>query len=261
MSATRKTGRIGPANTSSCTIRESCGAPSTSVERRRSPCRSTRAARRRRAPSRRATPRRRAAPPAPAARSSWDGPHPELRLLGLRPARAALVALELLREPSDELVVDLVEDVEAASPRDMTARVPEPCDDGALDHRLHVHVGQTIIGSSRRARAGNPPEGGRRLRRDVLPVPVFTRERDAADQQVRDQRVADLGAAADDDVEHAARRPASWKSSATLSVASGVDEAGLTTTVLPAAARGRASSPSASAGSCRRSPRRGRRAA
>ena len=32
--------------------------------------------------------------------------------------------------------------------------------------------------------------------------------------------------------------PASWKSSATLSVASGVDEAGLTTIVLPAASAG-----------------------
>ena len=32
--------------------------------------------------------------------------------------------------------------------------------------------------------------------------------------------------------------PASWKSSATFSVASGVDDAGFTTTVLPAASAG-----------------------
>src|SRR6185295_18359421 len=56
--------------------------------------------------------------------------HAEHGLLGLRPAGAAFVALELLHEPVDDVVVDLVEDVQPLHRKARLARVPEPRDYG-----------------------------------------------------------------------------------------------------------------------------------
>ena len=55
--------------------------------------------------------------------------------------------------------------------------------------------------------------------------------------RVADERLADVGAAGDD-VEHARRRPAAAASSASRRVLRGVDGAGFSTTVLPAARAG-----------------------
>ena len=122
----------------------------------------------------------------------------DVRLLGLLPAEARLVLGDGPRELLHQLVVDLVEDVDALAAEAHLAAVPEAADGDAARGGLDVGVG----GDDHGVRAAELHRHALQLRRgqahDVAADRGRAGERHAADLVVGDERVADLRAAAGD---------------------------------------------------------------
>ena len=129
--------------------------------------------------------------------------HPQPWLLGLDGAVAGLVALDAVDQLRDEVVVDGVVHEHALAAQAGLAGVPVAADDDGLDRRVDVGV----LAHDHRVRAAELERDALHLRacdRDHVPADLGgAGEGDPAHVGMADERVADVRAAARDDVEHA----------------------------------------------------------